>query len=145
MTRTARASFPRAIVRDRSESKSGLDKSVRKNGGGPHNWGSLADEKDLEFAALDDEELELEEELGESTDNLSAQSDSSLEDKKPGVQRTTISRSNDELKTARKFRKHALKNGNLDLSDIARTSSAVAVPAKNTTVIASGAQTSVSV
>ena len=59
MTRTARSSFPRAIVKDRSESKSGLDKSLRKNGAGMHNWGSLADEEVLEFAAIYDEEQEL--------------------------------------------------------------------------------------
>lgn len=75
MTRTERAMFPRAIIKDRyrvfhmsyivynlflfvffrSESKSGLDKSLRKAGGGPHNWGSLRDELRNETAALDDE------------------------------------------------------------------------------------------
>jgi hypothetical protein len=61
MTRTERASFPRALGRDRSESKSGLDKSIRKNGAGQHNWGSLADEGDFESAALEDEAGEFEE------------------------------------------------------------------------------------
>jgi hypothetical protein len=74
MTRTARSSFPRAVRKDRSESKSGLDKSLRKNGAGMHNWGSIADEKTLEFAALDDEELEFDD--NESTsDSLSSQSE----------------------------------------------------------------------
>lgn len=67
MTRTERATFPRAVLKDRSESKSGLNKSLRKNGGGPHNWGSLADEGDLEYAAMEDEELEMSVEEGEST------------------------------------------------------------------------------
>jgi hypothetical protein len=60
MTRTARAAFPRALLKDRSESKSGHrdDKHVRKDGAGPHGWGSLADEKNLEDAALYDEQLE---------------------------------------------------------------------------------------
>ena len=60
MTRTARAAFPRALVKDRSESKSGHrdDKHVRKDGAGAHGWGSLADEKALEDAALKDEQLE---------------------------------------------------------------------------------------
>lgn len=58
MTRTARSAFPRAMVKDRSESKSGLDKHVRKDGGGPHGWGKLSDEQDLESAALDDELLD---------------------------------------------------------------------------------------
>jgi hypothetical protein len=74
MTRTSRSAFPRAVLRDRSESKSGLDKSIRKNGGGGHNWGSLADEQTLEFAAMDDEELELDD-SEESSDNLSSHSE----------------------------------------------------------------------
>lgn len=69
MTRTERAGFPRALVRDRSESKSGLDKSIRKNGGGQHNWGSIKDEASHEFAAYDDEEGELEEAATEQGDN----------------------------------------------------------------------------
>jgi len=73
MTRTARSSFPRAVMRDRSESKSGLDKSLRKGGAGTHNWGSLADEQGLESAALDDEELEFDDDA--SSDSLSSQSD----------------------------------------------------------------------
>lgn len=55
MTRTERAAFPRALFRDRSESKSGLDKSLRKSGGGNHNWGSIHNEGYLESAALEDE------------------------------------------------------------------------------------------
>jgi len=58
MTRTARAAYPRAIIKDRSESRSGLDPSIRKSGAGHHNWGSLADELHLETAAIDDESLE---------------------------------------------------------------------------------------
>lgn len=59
MTRTARASFPRAAAKDRSESRTGLDKSIRKGGAGAHNWGSIDDEGELEAAALEDEALEL--------------------------------------------------------------------------------------
>ena len=61
MTRTARAAYPRAVIKDRSESRSGLDSSLRKAGAGHHNWGSLADEQQLEFAALNDRTLEEEE------------------------------------------------------------------------------------
>lgn len=61
MTRTERAAYPRALVRDRSQSKSGLDNHIRKGGGGRHNWGSIANEGQLETAALDDEALELDE------------------------------------------------------------------------------------
>jgi Hyaluronan / mRNA binding family len=46
------------VVRDRSLSRTGLDKSIRKNGAGQHNWGCITDEAELEFAALKDEELE---------------------------------------------------------------------------------------
>ena len=74
MTRTARAAFPRAIIKDRSESKTGLDKSLRKNGAGYHNWGSIAQEGALEVAAMDDEGLEQQvEESG--SDTTSSQTD----------------------------------------------------------------------
>lgn len=59
MTRTERAAFPRALMRDRSESKSGLDKSLRKGGSGHHNWGSILDEGYLETAAVEDEQQAL--------------------------------------------------------------------------------------
>lgn len=64
MTRTSRAAFPRALQRDRSESKSGLDKSLRKGGSGQHNWGSIVDLGYLEAAALADEEQEQEQDKG---------------------------------------------------------------------------------
>lgn len=62
MTRTARSAYPRAVAKDRSESRSGLDQSIRKNGAGGHNWGSLSDEQQLESAAVYDEALDSEEE-----------------------------------------------------------------------------------
>lgn len=48
-------------MKDRSESRSGLDSSLRKGGAGGHNWGSLTDERELETAGLEDENAELEE------------------------------------------------------------------------------------
>ena len=63
MTRTARATFPRAIIKDRAESRSGMDKHVPKNGAGTHNWGSLFDEAELETSAAYDE---LDEDEGEA-------------------------------------------------------------------------------
>ncbi|KAG6896493.1 hypothetical protein C0992_007948 [Termitomyces sp. T32_za158] len=69
----SRSSFPRAINRDRSESKSGLDKSIRKNGAGAHSWGSIADEREHELAAMDDEEYDMEQES--FSDNLSSSSE----------------------------------------------------------------------
>lgn len=64
MTRTERATSPRAIIKDRSESKSGIDKHTPKNGAGPHNWGSLHDELELEASAEYDENLGAKEEEG---------------------------------------------------------------------------------
>ena len=61
MTRTSRAAYPRALDRDRSQSRTGLPRTLRKCGAGSHNWGSLADEGDLEAAALADEKREIEE------------------------------------------------------------------------------------
>jgi len=134
MTRTERSAFPRAVVRDRSESKSGLDKSLRKNGGGYHNWGSLADEGYLEAAALEDEQRELAEvttgqpKVGES--------------KKPAAERRGSSVTEEERENARQFRKMALKGEDIDLSAIARTSSAVSTSPPNKTSIVNGSDTS---
>jgi len=58
MTRTERSLSPRAIIKDRSESKSGMDKALRKGGAGGHNWGSVNEEYLLEAEALDDERQE---------------------------------------------------------------------------------------
>lgn len=58
MTRTERATSPRAIIKDRSESKTGIDKRTPKGGAGTHNWGSLMDERNLEDAAAYDQERE---------------------------------------------------------------------------------------
>ena len=66
MTRTERATSPRAIIKDRSESRSGMDKRTPKGGAGTHNWGSLMNERDYEDAALYDEENEEEQAEGES-------------------------------------------------------------------------------
>ena len=58
MTRTERSLSPRAIIKDRSESKSGMDKALRKGGAGGHNWGSVNEDYLLEAEALDDERQE---------------------------------------------------------------------------------------
>jgi len=58
MTRTERSLSPRAIIKDRSESKSGMDKGLRKGGAGSHNWGNINEEYRLEAGALDDEQQE---------------------------------------------------------------------------------------
>ncbi|KAF6751089.1 hypothetical protein DFP72DRAFT_1071639 [Ephemerocybe angulata] len=112
MTRTARSSFPRAIQRDRSQARNGLDPGIRKNGAGSHNWGSLSEEERLEDAALHDENVEHE-------DVPAAQ------DVVEDVEfKATPARSEDELKEARKLRKNAFHKKNVDLSAIARSSAA---------------------
>lgn len=58
MTRTERSLSPRAIIKDRSESKSGMDKALRKGGAGSHNWGNINDEYLIEAEALDDQQQE---------------------------------------------------------------------------------------
>ena len=58
MTRTERASHPRALKKDRSLSRNGLDSHIRKNGAGAHNWGSIDYEEVLESGAIEDEEFE---------------------------------------------------------------------------------------
>jgi hypothetical protein len=125
MTRTSRAAFPRAVNKDRSESRSGLDKSIRKSGAGYHNWGSLADEEYLEYAALDDEQRELEEERQASPEEVlqgapqtpwyssQAPTPTGLGSPKPAKPESTTSLSSisdDELESAKEFRKKALKD-----------------------------------
>jgi hypothetical protein len=119
MTRTERSAFPRALAKDRSESKTGLDKSIRKNGAGAHGWGSLSDEAELEFAALKDEQLE----FGDPRHTNSRRyfylrlvqmylphHFLAGPPKKLSTQRSASSLSEDEVENARQFRKIALKS-----------------------------------
>lgn len=55
MTRTERATSPRALLKDRSEARNGYDNSLRKGGAGAHNWGSLDDEGRFEREGQEDE------------------------------------------------------------------------------------------
>jgi len=114
MTRTERSLSPRAIIKDRSESKSGMDKALRKGGAGGHNWGNLNDEYLYETEALDDERQESVANKEESAD-------------KPGLTRRTSEASEEDLNAAREIRKRALK-GDIDLASIARSSAAVSSP-----------------
>ncbi|KAG8731025.1 hypothetical protein FRC11_005340 [Ceratobasidium sp. 423] len=43
MTRTERASYPRAVLKDRSEARNGMDRSLKK-GGAAGGWGTIQDE-----------------------------------------------------------------------------------------------------
>ncbi|KAK2460858.1 hypothetical protein APHAL10511_007328 [Amanita phalloides] len=122
MTRTERASYPRAVLRDRSLSRSGLNTHLRKGGAGRHNWGGIEHESRLEYQALDDEERELERLPEDEIPNTAK-----TEDKKPGLSRTTSSMSDEERRRAMNIRKNALKK-DIDLATIARTSTAVLSP-----------------
>jgi hypothetical protein len=66
MTRTERSQSVRALIRDRSEARNGMDSSVPKGGAGGHNWGTLESEYDYENAAIDDEAAEREDQAGEA-------------------------------------------------------------------------------
>jgi hypothetical protein len=60
MTRTERSHSLRALVKDRSEARNGMDSSVPKGGAGAHNWGSVNSELYYENAAMTDETYEFE-------------------------------------------------------------------------------------
>ncbi|KAF8702193.1 hypothetical protein AX14_014481 [Amanita brunnescens Koide BX004] len=122
MTRTERASYPRAVLRDRSLSRSGLNTQLRKGGAGRHNWGDLDHEQELQFQAEHDEERELESLSEDKIPNATATSED--EQNKPELSRSTSSMSEEELQRAMNIRKNALKK-DIDLATIARTSPAI--------------------
>jgi len=148
MTRTARATYPRAVTRDRSVSKSGLDAAMKKGGSGQHSWGSLDHEYEYERggeldAALEDgDEDEARDQVyfdtltGAVVGNLDASTESDGSSVDGGATakviggrvRSSSTTSNpgiteDERARARKFRTGSF-NGNrtVDLASIARTS-----------------------
>ncbi|KAJ3814896.1 hypothetical protein EV368DRAFT_16647, partial [Lentinula lateritia] len=120
MTRTAKAAFPRAIIKDRSQSRSGFSKKMKKGGAGSHNWGKLG-------------EIENENELEYDSEGDSAQmTRSSVNDEIPTPRkRSTSSPNESEIEAAKQLRKNALNDG-VDLATIARTSVAVSSPPKGT-------------
>ncbi|KAJ3907521.1 hypothetical protein F5879DRAFT_941463 [Lentinula edodes] len=116
MTRTARATYPRAALKDRSQSRSGMDKSLKKDGAGRGNWGKLG-----EVGYDDDDEYD-EESYEAETANLDA-SETGSEASSTLEPKHSVS-DQKEVEAARAFRKRAL-SGTVDLSSIARTSVAV--------------------
>ena len=98
----------------RSESKSGYDKSLRKGGAGPHNWGAMRDEMELEREALEDAEFD----SGE-LENLPSGVNAAVRPAVDGPSEnsskaSTSSISEDEIEKAREFRAKGLKgNGTL--------------------------------
>lgn len=138
MTRTARAAYPRAIIKDRSEAKNAMNKRIPKSGAGGHNWGDLQHEYDYVEAALRDEEAELRD------DNIVRP----VEPRERPLlgQRRTSSLSEEELEQAREFRKKAMKGAYVDLASIARTSAAVSVSPPNRSIpITTDAESAISV
>jgi len=110
-------------MRDRSLSKNGFDSHVRKNGAGQHNWGSIHDELELEYAALEDEEFEKAEgAVGRSESGSALQSGQSRSHLKKPVVELSL---DDVIRTSVEVRKNAFKKQEIDLSTIARTSVAV--------------------
>jgi len=126
MTRTARSTYPRALRKDRSESKSGLDKSIKKNGAGAHSWGSIL--TDPATGPLDEDEYTSDE--AESQDQVSNMSFpttgnvSNMEGDKKTRDRSASNVSVEDVLNAREFRKRVFSNSDapVDLSLIARTS-----------------------
>jgi len=66
MTRTERSHSLRALLKDRSEARNGMDSSVPKGGAGAHNWGTLERELEYENAAIADEAAETEDQRVEA-------------------------------------------------------------------------------
>jgi len=129
MTRTARASYPRAIAKDRSLSRTGLDRSIHKHGAGQHNWGSILDHtKRYDF---DEEENDIPEDSDEFqwTDDTSSSVDTAdSTDVSPGGTRNraaSINVTEDDRTRALQFRKGSFSRNDIDLAAIARTSAAV--------------------
>jgi len=146
MTRTARAMYPRAISRDRSLAKSGLDAAMKKGGSGQHSWGSLGHEYEYEREGemdaagqfeVDDEardQVFFDTATGTIVGNLDAESDISSVDggatskATGGRLRSSSTASNpgttdDERARARKFRTGSFTGTRtVDLASIARTS-----------------------
>ncbi|THH21415.1 hypothetical protein EW146_g121, partial [Bondarzewia mesenterica] len=105
MTRTARATSPRALMKDRRA--------------GAHNWGNINDEARFEREGVDDEERDYAE--GEGAEERVAEEKKSS----PVMVRRTSSVTEEDRENALKVRKNALKSNGVDLAAIARSSVAV--------------------
>jgi hypothetical protein len=128
MTRTERSQSLRALAKDRSGSRNGMDTSTPKGGAGGHNWGSLDSELRYEDDALLDEAADFEDQAKET---------GSPNPTKPAAVRRTSSVTDEDRANAIKVRKNALKSdGTIDLAAIARSSVAVSgSPPKDGTVV----------
>ncbi|KEP46352.1 putative peptidyl-prolyl isomerase D (cyclophilin D) [Rhizoctonia solani 123E] len=120
MTRTERSAHPRAVLKDRSEARNGMDKSMKK-GGAAGGWGTLQDE--IEVGHDNYDENEARDEVGDNMTTSSGLSDARKSPEMP--RRASITMTDEEKRGAKEFRTGAFKNGEIDLAAIARTSSAV--------------------
>lgn len=90
---------------NRTESKSGFDKSLRKQGAGGHNWGSLRDELDLEREALEDNGQV------EDADELNVDANADIRPSVDGatdIDKTNVAMTEDDVQKAREFREQGL-------------------------------------
>ena len=120
MTRTERSQSLRALAKDRSGSRNGMDMSVPKGGAGAYNWGSIDSEFRYEDDALLDEAADLEDQAKEngcepllfflliSCHILLAAPDPTS--KKPAAVRRTSNVTDQDRENAIKVRKNALKS-----------------------------------
>ena len=117
MTRTERSLSPRAIIKDRSESKTGMGKALRKGGAGSHNWGNINEEYYLETDALDDEREESIANKGAYLATLCTRPAAhqpptpEVSADKPELTRRKSIPSEEDLNAAREVRKRALEDG----------------------------------
>ncbi|KAJ9120135.1 hypothetical protein QFC22_003033 [Naganishia vaughanmartiniae] len=152
MTRTERNIYPAALAKDRHLSKSGLDKSLRKNGAGAHNWGSFEEQAhpyvhhtfdDAKLpppsqpSKVGEEDVDLGNDGAAQDDQLAASPsaaaainiDGGGEQAEKGVpnggmQRRMSNMTDEEREKAKAWRHGALNRDSLDLASIARTSGA---------------------
>ncbi|KAH9993324.1 hypothetical protein BJV74DRAFT_962225 [Russula compacta] len=140
MTRTERSHSLRALLKDRSEARNGMDSSVPKGGAGAYNWGSIDSEFDYENAAIAD---------GAEEDQAQEPGAPNPQPQKAVAVRRTSSVTDEDRENAIKIRKNALNGGafplwwktkcvmmtpfqDIDLAAIARSSVAVSCsPPKN--------------
>ncbi|GJE93067.1 hypothetical protein PsYK624_092260 [Phanerochaete sordida] len=116
MTRTERSTSPRAILKDRSVPRNAMGHELKKDGAGPHNWGSLRLEQELEEGADFDER-------DEDEDGAAPPPEPKAKDAPPRRQSVTLTE--EEKRQAADVRKNALKSPDVDLAAIARSSHAV--------------------
>jgi hypothetical protein len=120
MTRTERSQSIRALARDRSGSRNGMDSSLPKGGAGAHNWGSLEFERRYEDDGLDDEAADFEDQAKETGCEFGHVpllyftclygAISAPAPKKPAAVRRTSSVTDEDRENALKVRQNALKN-----------------------------------